>query len=542
MNIIKYILANITWNSNDWKGISNDPSNHKYVRDGNIAHESWNFDFDNKRNTEGEIYGFAQFKHSPQVVGNNNLIVFYSQNHIVGFYGKAELLKEKKTINENESYNIVGKRDYCVLLKNKIDKVKEKGYLEEKERIGQIGFNYIERNETVKSILLEAIKLNNEDKQILLKIMNWVMEENNISKKYWIYAPGEGASEWEDFYENGVMGLGWNEVGDLNNYETKDDIVKKLQEIYSTDSSKKNGALACWDFKFTVNIGDIVFAKKGRSLLLGYGIVTSDYYYDEEVESYKKRRKMEWKKKGEWKLDFDLPLKTLTDISENKDSIEKLVRIINLEDKIKKEKSDKIKNNPLNQILYGPPGTGKTYHTINKALEIIDEKIDNNNRKLVKERFNAKVKEGQIVFTTFHQSMSYEDFIEGIKPLKPEKDDKFVKYDIMPGILKRFCDLIKSSNALESQNIIQNIPTNFDKLYELFINKISAICNNLGENENHFFRSRNTNIKLKNVENGIIQTQGERSINIVPIEKGKIKAIYDKYNKTEDINNYEQDL
>lgn len=100
---------------------------------------------------------------------------------------------------------------------------------------------------------------------------------------------------------------------------------------------------------------------------------------------------------------------------------------------------------PLNQILYGPPGTGKTFHTINKALEIIGEEIDYNNRELAKEKFNAKVKEGQIVFTTFHQSMSYEDFIEGIKPLKPITSDAFVKYDIQPGIFYSICEKAKSN-------------------------------------------------------------------------------------------------
>ncbi|MDM1407039.1 AAA family ATPase [Myroides sp. DF42-4-2] len=94
---------------------------------------------------------------------------------------------------------------------------------------------------------------------------------------------------------------------------------------------------------------------------------------------------------------------------------------------------------PLNQILYGPPGTGKTYHTINKAIAIANPSFDlNQNRNKVKEEYKRLVEKGQIVFTTFHQSMTYEDFIEGIKPVIEENDneDKSVIYDIQDGIFK----------------------------------------------------------------------------------------------------------
>ena len=71
----------------------------------------------------------------------------------------------------------------------------------------------------------------------------------------------------------------------------------------------------------------------------------------------------------------------------------------------------------LNVILYGSPGTGKTYETINKALEILDEDFlrENKERFELKERFDDFLAEGKIAFTTFHQSFSYEDFIEGIR-------------------------------------------------------------------------------------------------------------------------------
>ncbi|HEF6538244.1 TPA: AAA family ATPase [Campylobacter jejuni] len=121
----------------------------------------------------------------------------------------------------------------------------------------------------------------------------------------------------------------------------------------------------------------------------------------------------------------------------------------------------------LNQILYGPPGTGKTYHTIDKALEIISkvEKIelpDENNRVDRKKLFNEYVKNGQIVFTTFHQSYGYEEFVEGIKPhIDSEENSKEIKYEIKDGIFKELCE-----KALENRDSIKNFNFYIDKLKE----------------------------------------------------------------------------
>lgn len=113
--------------------------------------------------------------------------------------------------------------------------------------------------------------------------------------------------------------------------------------------------------------------------------------------------------------------------------------------------------NPLNQILYGPPGTGKTYNTISKALSIVDPSFYNlnkDNRELLTNRFNELLikdkdeTKGQIAFCTFHQSFSYEDFVEGIKPKIFEKDEvKRVYYDIEPGVFKQICLLADSNNS-----------------------------------------------------------------------------------------------
>ena len=89
-----------------------------------------------------------------------------------------------------------------------------------------------------------------------------------------------------------------------------------------------NDANANYEFKDLISIGDIIFVKKGRSELLGYGIVTSDYFYDESRSIYKSCRKIEWKKKGVWKTDHSLALKTLTEITKYAGYAEKLLHLI----------------------------------------------------------------------------------------------------------------------------------------------------------------------------------------------------------------------
>ena len=107
-----------------------------------------------------------------------------------------------------------------------------------------------------------------------------------------------------------------------------------------------------------------------------------------------------------------------------------------------KPSSKKTAMKSLNQILYGPPGTGKTYHTINKSVAIVNPQFDiaNSSREKLKAEYERLVKDGQIEFVTFHQSMSYEDFIEGIKPMEPKEGDPFLKYEIKEGIFKRLCE------------------------------------------------------------------------------------------------------
>ncbi|EAK7849623.1 AAA domain-containing protein [Campylobacter jejuni] len=132
----------------------------------------------------------------------------------------------------------------------------------------------------------------------------------------------------------------------------------------------------------------------------------------------------------------ELPLNEIQDININ--TLEsKSLEVENNVQQISSKMENK--NMPLNQILYGSPGTGKTYHTIDKALEILGKNLESRDDK--KAKFDEYVKKGQIVFTTFHQSYGYEEFVEGIKPrIDSKENSKEIEYEIKDGIFKELCE------------------------------------------------------------------------------------------------------
>lgn len=153
-------------------------------------------------------------------------------------------------------------------------------------------------------------------------------DEDGNTIAYWLYAPGEQAVYWDEYYQDGLMGLGWNKIGDLKEYRKQQDLVAPLKQHYGADTSQKNNADMLYGFANEMKPGDIVFAKKGRSMIVGRGVVTSDYYYDGNRENQPHLRKVNWTHKGEWKSDSLLAMKTLTNITSYKEHVSYLNRLI----------------------------------------------------------------------------------------------------------------------------------------------------------------------------------------------------------------------
>lgn len=250
----------------------------------------------------------------------------------------------------------------------------------------------------------------------LSKYINQFFAKEDDKIRYWSYAPGENASNWDSNYEEGIMSIGWGHVGDITEYKDKKSIQNKLQESGEDDATYTNAVQALWQFAHEVKPGDIIIAKKGKKEIIGKGIVESAYYYDDSKEKYMHIRNVKWTNKGSWIVNGAFTIKTLTDITSYPDFVKEIETKLNSKDKSYTKEDflgevylddsayETIKGLLLakkNLILQGAPGVGKTYIAKRLVYSILGEMDD--------EKVNM---------IQFHQSYSYEDFIMGFRPVE----------------------------------------------------------------------------------------------------------------------------
>lgn len=203
----------------------------------------------------------------------------------------------------------------------------------------------------------------------------------NPKRRYWTLSAGEGGEMWEDFYQHGIAAIGWDELGDLTAYKSKEDLRAKLKELWPTDTDKKNDTHACWQFAQEIAVGDIIFAKQGFTKLLGYGVVEGAYVFDKQRSHYQHIHKVKWHSKGEWEMPEDsrMALKTLTDVTRWPDFVKKIGKTAGLvigEDPVPASHGQLpqglaywwLNANPKIWDIRGAPvGTVNTYTTHNEA-------------------------------------------------------------------------------------------------------------------------------------------------------------------------------
>ncbi|MGN0829810.1 MAG: AAA family ATPase [Candidatus Ornithospirochaeta sp.] len=293
---------------------------------------------------------------------------------------------------------------------------------------------------------------------------------------YWLYSPGDGAVKWDEFYSLGVMGIGRGGIGDFTQYSTKEEIKTALKSKYDAASSFKNAAHLIWQFANEIKIGDIVFVKKGMHQIVGRGVVTSDYYFDPAIdEDYPNLRKVKWTHKGEWSHPGQAAVKALTDITPYTDYVTQLNSMFDDESVTEQEEVEQIfpvytpenflsevymdeeSYNTLvdlvrvkkNVILQGAPGVGKTYLAKRLAYSMMGAKDQD-----------------RVMMVQFHQSYTYEDFIEGFRPSSGGSG-----FEIKKGSFYNFCKKAAEDKDKEYFFIIDEINRgNLSKIFgELFM-------------------------------------------------------------------------
>ena len=137
-------------------------------------------------------------------------------------------------------------------------------------------------------------------------------------RRYWLYAPGEGAAKWEEFQTAGIMAINWAKIGDLAAFSSVEEIIDALESRYGDWGGHPTRAAGMnWDFIHTVRPGDVVYARRGLTELVGRGIVCSEYRYDDSRASYRSVRDVEWTHVGSWPLNRRVGQVTLQRVSEH---------------------------------------------------------------------------------------------------------------------------------------------------------------------------------------------------------------------------------
>jgi 5-methylcytosine-specific restriction protein B len=259
----------------------------------------------------------------------------------------------------------------------------------------------------------------------------------------WAIGAGEGGYLWNDWKDNGEMSIGWDDLGDLRNYNTKEAIRQELLEETTNGSTRKNDALACWQFYQDIRPGDYVVAKRGRTRVLGVGRVVGEYEFQPDRSNFQHIRRVKWLLEGSWErtADAGLPTKTLTEVTHYKTFIKPVLAELETPAQLRrielipiktggeaKKKPDNLDKparpaytfadaaadlfmpeealagllsslqRKKNLILQGPPGVGKSFVARRLAYLLLGEEDAD-----------------RVEMVQFHPSYSYEDFIMGYR-------------------------------------------------------------------------------------------------------------------------------
>ncbi|ECP9077501.1 McrB family protein [Campylobacter jejuni] len=416
------------------------------IKKDNPNRDDFTFWIESKLDNLGSIWGGSAFKfgiyrRNDESQKESSSGRLYSQNYAwIAKYGN----------NENEAFNNIKEKIIQIIQASQDNNLKTIEKIDFGDAIKwKIAFHYQDvKNIKIVNIfsknVLDLISLNEfKEKLKIYQIHKKLLENKNLSLVKMI--------------ENIAIPL-WNKYGmDSQNY------IDKMKNLFSEYLNKKKLD------KNTINKYIQVIENISKEFLKENLYSCDLFSFDQNINKLNKNEEFKLKNSNGHNM-YSSALNYYRAFL-----IDYCEQDIFITERVQSEESN-MKIIPLNQILYGPPGTGKTYHTIDKALEILGENLESRDEK--KAKFDEYVRKGQIVFTTFHQSYGYEEFVEGIKPIiDNDENSQEVKYDVKDGIFKELCDKSLKNYILSMQNENE---IDLDKLIFEFANYINQDFLNKG--------------------------------------------------------------
>lgn len=293
--------------------------------------------------------------------------------------------------------------------------------------------------------------------------------DNNNTLRYWLFNTRDS---WNQFHDEGILGVDFEPLGDLSQYGSKEEMKDRFRELVDPSRTYRNTAHASWQFANEIKVNDVVFVKKGKNLI-GRGVITSDYKYDESRQSFKNFRNVDWTHDVVYPCPEGFTSKVLTDITPYVDSVQKINALYDVGedddrddaivdlpvytkddflndvfiDEVEYNRLVNLIRNKKNIILQGAPGVGKTYAAKRLAYSIMGVKDAD-----------------RVSMVQFHQSYSYEDFIMGFRPSESG-------FELKKGAFYNFCKKAEIDDENEYFFIIDEINRgNMSRIFgELFM-------------------------------------------------------------------------
>lgn len=280
------------------------------------------------------------------------------------------------------------------------------------------------------------------------------------TRQIWSLAAGSAGKDWQEWLEKEHCGIGWD-LGNPDELSSAEIIGERLKVRYDDDSEPTHNRRTVFDFVHTVQPGDVVVAKGGQKTVCGIGIVTGQLKHQPEDFSSPYAREIVWLRSDSLEIDGDKGFSriTLVNITNKTSRLSEIENAFDLKfDDLTMPEQDVdgyrlqdllsqsfLKDeyvSPIltglvvkkNIILQGPPGTGKTYIAKRLAYALMEEEAKD-----------------RVEVVQFHQSYSYEDFIQGFRP---KEGGGFERRD---GVFFRFCDKARRDPGRDYYFLIDEI-------------------------------------------------------------------------------------